>query len=174
MVFNFCCVLVLLLILWCGCRALVSEDLHGRTWCVAGSGKARYESDHSFHVDGKLVDTRDTPYLLRSKQSEGERMSDRNDSDDMGTFVEGQTSGKTPKKRRARSSERTRRALSPEANARNPPTFMTPAADRYAARTPMAQQTVMPQAMQDMMAALWQLQLQADNVREERRDRNDS
>ena len=51
---------------------------------------------------------------------------------------------------------------------------MTPAADRYAARTPMAQQTVMPQAMQDMMAALWQQQLQADNVREERRDRNDS
>ena len=35
----------------------------------------------------------------------------------------------------------------------------------------MAQQTVMPQAMHDMMAALWQLQLQADNVREERRDR---
>ena len=149
----------------------MSEDLHGRTWCMAGSGKARYESDHSFHVDGKRVDTRDTPYLLRSKQSEVERMSDRNNSDDMGTFVEGQKSGKTPKKRRARSSERTRRVLSPEANARNPPTYMTPAADRYAARTPMAQQTVMPQAMQDMMAALWQLQLQADNVREERRDR---
>ena len=34
----------------------MSEDLHGRTWCMAGSGKARYESDHSFHVEGKRVD----------------------------------------------------------------------------------------------------------------------
>ena len=33
-------------------------------------------------------------------------------------------------------------------------------------RTPMAQQTVMLQALQDMITALWQLQLQADDVRE--------
>ena len=88
---------------------------------MAGSGKATvtiatgYELDHSFHIDGKRVDTRDTPYLLRSKQSDGERMSDE--------------------------------------------------------WTPMVQQTVMPQAVQDLMAALWQLQLQADDAREERRDR---
>ena len=120
--FNFCCwVLVFLLILWCCCRAPVSGDLHGRTWCMAGSGKATvtiatgYELDHSFHVNGKRVDTRGTPYLLRSKQSDRERMSEE--------------------------------------------------------RTTMAQQTVMPQAVQDMIAALWQLQLQADDVREERRDR---
>ena len=99
----------------------MSEDLLGRTWCMAGSGKATvtiatgYKLDHSFHIDGKHVDTWDTPYLLRLKQSNGERMSD--------------------------------------------------------AWMPMAQQTVMPQAVQDMMVALWQLQLQADDTREERRDR---
>ena len=92
----------------------MSEDLHGRTWYMAGSGKVTvtvvtgYELDHFFLVDGKSVDTRDIPYLLRSRQSDGERMSD--------------------------------------------------------AWMPMAQQTVMPQAVQDMMAALWQLQLQADDA----------
>ena len=114
---------------------------------VSGKGKCGYESDSSFTVEGINIDKREEPYQLRSKAME----------DDMDTLIDGQSSGKHQKdKRRGKSADRGRQTS-------DGLEFHTPGPSSGTKQMMAATEPDGMQAMQQMLTAM--LQLQMDNDR---------
>ena len=115
-----------------------------------------YNSGTFFEIDGPRVNKRDTPYLLCSLD-----MSD----DDLDTLVDGQSSGKIAKDRkRAKSSDRSRKTTTEM--------FHTPGLPSREREGPVAIGMDSQQALQQMLASMMQMQLDADRRREEHEERD--